>query len=435
MGAEQPLMPVPPPPRDRWPAVRRWLLGVAALFALGSAAGATFTGEPLFSFSAWIFASLPVIYLIVSAIRGAFARAAGAGMAAGLVLVIGASTFVALTSCGNRLEAGEDLSGCDLTDVELAGLNLSRTNLSNADLSGAALAQTNFNDSNLEAANLANARFDGTAFRNANLNDADLTNTDLARALLPPSSLEGATLDGANLQGVDLGSVSLAGASARGANLANSNLSRADLSGVALDGSTLDGATLIGATGLTDDVLAQSLGVSLDGLPSALTERGIRLELRDDILAGLSGACSGSGVAGTAPYPQGDFHPMVILDERGGVGVDTQEGIRLGWEPMAVRFAQLVACVSEEEDTQVEVCPYTLEGGGNASISRVRYHRDIRVVEASTGRTVYDKMLEGSNPPECPLFHTFSNLNTFETFGGSNIAFSKVQREIARFVS
>jgi hypothetical protein len=127
---------------------------------------------------------------------------------------------------------------------------------------------------------------------------------------------------------------------------------------------------------------------------------------------------------------------MVILDERGNVGVDTDQAVGLGWEPMAVRFTQLVACVSEEEDTQVEHCPYTLEGGGGtASITRVRYHRDIRVVEASTGRTVFDKTLEGSNPQECPLFHTFSSANQNETFGGSSIGFSKVKSEISGFVS
>jgi hypothetical protein len=115
--------------------------------------------------------------------------------------------------------------------------------------------------------------------------------------------------------------------------------------------------------------------------------------------------------------------------------MDTDQATRLGWEPMAVRFAQLVACVSEEEDVQVEHCPYTLEGGGVASITRVRHQRDIRVIEAGAGRTVFDRTLEGSNPQECPLFHSFSNLNQNETFGGSSIGFSKVESEIGGFVS
>ena len=435
MGAEQPPITVPSPPRDRWPAVRRWLLGAAALLAIGSAVAAILSGEPLFTWSAWTFAALPILYLAAWAISGAATRASAAGIAVGLILVVGASTFVALTSCGNRLEPGADLSGCDLREEPLSGLNLSRANLTGADLSGMNLAKTNFSNADLARANLANARFAETSFSNADLEGADLRNTDLTRTLLLGVSLAGTNLDGVNLRGVDLGMVSFQGASATNADFSNANLAGADFMNARLDGALLDGTQLIGTIGLPDETLAEILGVGVDTLGRALIERDIRLENRQDILGALSGACSGSGVAGAAPYPQGDFHPLVIFDERGGVGVDTDRPIDLGWEPTAVRFAQLVACVSEEEDTTVESCPYTLEGGGSATISRVRYHRDVRVVEAASGRPVFEKTLEGSNPQECPLFHTFSSLNQHETFGGSNVGFSKVQGELARFVS
>lgn len=402
---------------------------------MASAAGGVLTGEPLFAIAAWTFASLPIVYLIVAAIRGTFSRAVGPVIAAFLAVVVAASTVIALVSCGQRLEPAGDLSGCDLTDAELAGLDLTGADLSDADLSGVNLARTNLNSSDLTGADLSGAAISGTFMRNVKLDGANLSNLDLTRAAFTPLSLAGANLDGANLQGLELVSVSFKGASATGTDLSNANLSGADLSGAALGGATMDGATLTGVTGLADEVLAQALGVTLETLGGALTAREIRLEQRPDILAALSSACGGNGVAGTAPYPQGDLHPMVILDERGDVGVDTDHAVGLGWEPMAVRFAQLVACVSEEEDIQVEHCPYTLEGGGAASITRVRYQRDIRVVEASTGRTALDKTLEGSNPQECPLFHTFSNLNQSETFGGSSIGFSKVKGEIAGFVS
>jgi len=348
---------------------------------------------------------------------------------------VSASTVISLVSCGQRLEPGGDLSGCDLTNAELAGLNLTRANLTGADLSDLNLRGTNLNGADLGDADLTGVTLAGTSMRDTNLEGADLTGVDLTGARFSPASLAGATLDGANLQGLALGSVSLNGASATGANLRDTDLSSTDLSDAVLDGASLDGATLIGATGLADDVLARSLGVTVEALGGTLTQQAVRLEPRSDILAGLSAACAGRGVAGTAPYPQGDLHPMVILDERGGVGVDTDQAVALGWEPMAVRFAQIVACVSEEEDVQVEHCPYTLESGGVASITRVRYQRDIRVIEASSGRAVFDKTLEGSNPQECPLFHTFTNFNQNETFGGSSIGFSKVQNEIARFVS
>jgi uncharacterized protein YjbI with pentapeptide repeats len=435
IGADQPPIPVPPPNADRWPVLRRWLLGAAALFAVASAAGGILSGEPLFAIAAWIFASLPIVYLIVAAIRGKFSRAIGPVVAAALALVVAASTVIALVSCGQRLEPAADLSGCDLTDLELAGLDLSRSDLTEANLSGVNLRRTILDGSDLTQADIRDAVLEGTSLKNATLERTDLRNTDLTRAIFSPSTLEGSRLDGANLEQVDLSGVSLKNASAMGTNFSGGTFEGSDLSGVVLDGSNLDGATLIGATGLSDETLAQALGVGTDVLGSTLIEREIRLEQRPDILAALSSACGGNGVAGTAPYPQGDLHPMVILDERGDVGVDTDQAVGLGWEPMAVRFAQLVACVSEEEDIQVEHCPYTLEGGGVASITRVRYQRDIRVIEASTGRTVFDKTLEGSNPQECPLFHTFSNLNQSETFGGSSIGFSKVKNEIAGFVS
>ena len=405
------------------------------MLAVGGSAAALLIGEPLFAIAAWTFASLPIVYLIVAAVRGKLARAAGAGVAAGLALIVSASTVIALTSCAQRLEPGADLSGCDLTELALAGLDLSGSNMTEANLSGADLRRTNLNRSDLSRADLRDAMMDGAFLRETKLDGADLRDLDLTRAIFHPVSLTGAMLDGANLSDAELVSVSLVDASARGANLSGVNLSEADLSDTALEGATLDGALLVGATGLGDDVLAQALGVAPEALGGTLSEREIRLEARQDILAALGTACGGGGVPEASTYPQGDFHPMVILDERGRVGVDTDEATRLGWEPMAVRFAQLVACVSEEEDVQVEHCPYTLEGGGAASITRVRNQRDVRVAEASGGRTVFDRTLEGSNPQECPLFHQFSGFNQNETLSGSSIGFSKVESEIAGFVS
>ena len=405
------------------------------MFALAVAAGALLTGEPLFAVAAWTLASLPIVYLAVGAVRGKVGRLAGAGVAAGLILVVSASTVIALISCGQRLEPEADLSGCDLTELELAGLDLSRSDLTEADLSGVNLSRTILDDADLTRASLDNAVLDGTSLKRTALVSTDLRNVDLTKATFDPSTLEGARLDGANLEQLNLPDISLKNASAIGASLVGVNFEGSDLSGVALEGAELDGAVLVGATGLDDVTLAQALGVTTDTLGSTLSELEIRLEPRQDILAALGSACGGGGIPEASAYPQGDLHPMVILDERGQVGADTDRGIDLGWEPMAVRFAQLVACVSEEEDVQVEHCPYTLETGGVASITRVRYQRDIRVVEAGSGRTVFEQTLEGSNPPECPLFHSFSSINQNETFSGSNVEFGKVQSQIARFVS
>jgi uncharacterized protein YjbI with pentapeptide repeats len=413
--------------------IRRWLLGVAGVSALGAAAAALLIGEPLFAIAAWTFVSLPIAYLAVGAVRGKVGRLPGAGFATGLVLIVTASTVLALISCGQRLEPGADLSGCDLTEHDLAGLDLSHSDMTETDLSGVNLRRTILDAADLTQANIRDAVLDGTSLKGTILERADLRNVDLTRAILAPSTLEGSRLDGANLARTDLAAVSLKDASALGTNLAGVNLENSDLTGAALDGATLDGATLIGNTGLGDDVLAQTLGVAPETLGGALSEREIRLEAREDILAALGKACGGESVPGASAYPQADLHPMVILDERGQVGVDTDQAIGLGWEPMAVRFAQLVACVSEEEAIQVEHCPYTLEGGGVASITRVRNQRDVRVIEAASGRSVFEETFEGSNPAPCPLFHEFFS-NQTETFEGSGIEFNKVRDELSRFV-
>lgn len=124
---------------------------------------------------------------------------------------------------------------------------------------------------------------------------------------------------------------------------------------------------------------------------------------------------------------------MVILDDRGQYGTDTDRAVDLGWEPMASRFAQLVACVGEQEQSQVESCPYTGEGKFG-TITRVQNHRDFRVVEAATGKTVLQKSFEGTLPKPCPAVHFFSNFQLNETFAGSSIGFGKVQAEIAGLV-
>lgn len=394
---------------------------------------AVLIGQPLFSIAAWTFAALPIVYLAAAAARRRLAPLAGIGIAFGLVVVVSAGTVVALVSCGQRLEPAADLSDCDLSGEDLTGLDLRRSDLTEANLSGANLRQTKLDGADLTGADLQGSSLNGTSLKNTNLEGADLTGVDLTQAILLPASLAGAALDGANLQAVDLVSVSLSGASARGTNLTRANLSNADLSGVALNDARLDGATLLGTTGLSDETLAQALGVVPEALGGALTERDIRLELRDDILGSLGAACGGRGVAGTATYPQGEFHPMVILDGNGQRGTETDRAVDLGWEPMAVRFAQLVACVGEQEQTEIETCPYSGEGQF-ASITRVQNHREFRVVEASTGRTVLEREFEGTLPKPCPFTHFFSNLQLSETFAGSSIGFSKFESELAGLV-
>jgi uncharacterized protein YjbI with pentapeptide repeats len=412
---------------------RRWLLGVAAVLALVAAAAALLTERALLTAAAWTFALLPLVYVAVATIRGDVARSAGAAIVAGLVLALTASTVVGLTGCRQRLEPRSDLADCDLGGEDLSGLDLSGADLAGADLSGSTLRRTILHDADLTGTNLQEADLGGASFRNTVLARADLRDLDLTQTTFQPASLEGAVLDGANLRGVDLVGVSLRGASLRGTDLTDANLSDADLSRAALDGATLESTTLIGTTGLSDESLARALRVPAEDLGGALTQRGIRLEPRDDILAALSDACGGRGVDATTPYPRGDFHPMVVLDDRGRRGPDTDRTVDLGWEPMALRFTQLVACVGEEKQTELETCPYT--GGGRfATITRVQNRREFRAVEASSGRTVLERSLTGNAPQPCPPAYVFTEPNYHLTFSGSSIGFGKIRPELERLV-
>jgi uncharacterized protein YjbI with pentapeptide repeats len=433
IGADDPTIAVPPGSSNRWPVIRRWLLGVAAVLAVAAAVAALLTERAILTTAAWTFASLPIVYVGAAAIRGRMASPTGIAIVAALVLVVTASTVIALTGCRQRLEPQSDLAGCDLSGEDLSGLDLTGSDLAGANLSGATLRRTILDDADLTGANAQEANVGGASFRNTVLARADLRDLDLTGAAFQPATLDGAVLDGANLRGVDLVGVSLRDASARGADLTGADLSDADLSGVALDGATLDRVSLIGTRGLSDDALAQALGVSLEDLGGTLTDREIRLEFRDEILASLGDACGGRGVRGTTAYPQGAFHPMVILDERGGHGADTDRAVDLGWEPMAVRFAQLVACVSAEEQSELETCPYMREGQF-ATITRVQNRRSFQVVEAATGRTVLQRSLTGSVPEPCPLVHVFTEPNFHVTLSGSSIGFGKLRPELERLV-
>jgi uncharacterized protein YjbI with pentapeptide repeats len=432
IGAEPP--PITVAPRvDRWPAIRRVLLAVAAAGAVGMAVAAVLSSEPGFALAGWIFATLPIGYLVGFVARRGMAARVGIPAAAALAIGIGAATVVAVTSCDGRLEPQGDLAGCDLRTTDLVGLNLSGADLSGADLSGANLQRTILDRAILTGANLRYAGLEGTSLRGAYLDGANLRQTDLTRAILRPATMAGALLDGANLETADLAGVSLRAASLRGANLAQANLTGSDLSDARLDGAILDGAILIESLGLDDAALVAALGVADTELAAALSDRVIRLERRDAILGAVSPACEGRAVGEAGPYPHGDFHPMVILDADGKVGPDSQRAADLGWEPMAVRFTQLVACVGPEEEIVIQACPY--QGGGSfGTLTRVQLRRDYRVVEAATGRTVLDEALEGSPPKPCPPRYVFSPTNLNERVYGSDVEFAKIEPDLAELV-
>jgi len=109
----------------------------------------------------------------------------------------------------------------------------------------------------------------------------------------------------------------------------------------------------------------------------------------------LSGACSGQGVPEAAAYSGGGVHPVVLLASSGESHAWSDD-LPEEWYPGAVEAAQLVACVGEEDEREIEVCLYN-----GPSITRFQYQVSLRLVEARTGAQVASTVLEGSMPREC----------------------------------
>jgi uncharacterized protein YjbI with pentapeptide repeats len=255
---------------DRWPAIRRVLLGIEVLAAIGLAVAAFVDGRYGFLWAAVAFGVVPLGYSVAAAVRGV-ARPVSVAVAVLLVVVLAGSAFAVLTNCENRLKPGGDLSGCDLTGLALAGADLTGANfagakLGGADLSGAKLERARFPEADLSRANLSRAALAGADLTGADLRGADLgratvREANLTRADLREAKLVGTVLAAVNLTGADLRGHDFTGAQFGGLTLSGANLSGVPLTDAFLVEARLDGAKLAGAN--LERVVAE--GVDLSG--------------------------------------------------------------------------------------------------------------------------------------------------------------------------
>lgn len=230
-------------------------------------------------------------------------------------------------------------------------------------------------------------------------------------------------LIGCNLSGHDLQSLDL-----HDADLTYANLSRANLTGTNLQGAHFKQTDLTDATGLTDDSLAGFLGVRVEDLAQTTALNQVRLESRTKLQQALASVCAGLGVEGTRINPDDQsFHTVVVLDSNGSPSSAWGDGLTgNGWEPMALRFTDLVVCVAKQETVGVETCHYT----GGSTVSRYRYEVKIRLLEAATGRQVSEDTIQGSDPDSCPS--TIHNGGT--TIYGKKISNGNLSDWLARWV-
>lgn len=268
--------------------------------------------------------------------------------------------------------------GASLANAYLCDRNLSGRDLHGADLSGARLERANLKGTNLRQANL----------EGANLRQADVKGANLRQANLIKANLRNADLTGADLVDADFS----------GADLTGARVCEADLTGAKLDDVVLKNTDLTGVVGITDDILASVLNVSIDELPCVLSQRDIRLETRESIIKTLEDVCLGRGVDEACAYtPDEDFHPTLLLDNQGEPH-DWSDDISIKWEPMALRFCELVIVVEKQEAVEIETCAYIL----GSPITRYQYHMEVRVYSAKTGELVVSETFVGELPGECP---------------------------------
>ncbi|MCP5098393.1 MAG: hypothetical protein GY943_22820 [Chloroflexi bacterium] len=108
----------------------------------------------------------------------------------------------------------------------------------------------------------------------------------------------------------------------------------------------------------------------------------------------LAQACFGNGVPEAAAYgADAGVHPVAFMEK----GDDDYTFITnpgpSAWTPTFLEDAQLVVCVDEQAQVELEVCEYTLDAGGDASITRMGINATYRLVEAQTGgELVMDKV-------------------------------------------
>ena len=299
-----------------------------------------------------------------------------------IVLALSLTVFMGVESLHVLTINSQLRPGASLVNWNLSSINLVGKDLHGADLSGANLRYALAMEANLREVKLINSDL-----RNADLRQADLTGADLSGAILTGvaagADIREVNLTDANLSGVDLTGLSLCGA---------------DLTGAKLDGVVLENTDLAGVIGITDDILASVLEISVDELSCVLTQRNIRLETRESIMKSLKDVCLGIGVDEACAYTtDDDFHSILLLDSQGGLH-DWSDYFIEKWEPMALRFCELVVFVEKQEAVSIETCPYIL----GSPITRYQYHMNVRLYFAKTGELFASETFIGEQPHPCP---------------------------------
>lgn len=239
----------------------------------------------------------------------------------------------------STVEAGKNLSGCVLDDLDAEGQDLR-----GADLSGTWLKRANLRGTDLSGVNLSTARLGHADLTNANLSHADLTNADL----------QFANVTGANFEAIDL-----------------------------------SGTNLADTVGLTNAMIS-----------GAIEWNGIRLESDETFMDVLGPLCRGERPLEPGPaYDDAspNLHPLVLFNENGERSQWSND-LPDSWHPARTGLTDLVACVQDAEHITVENCEYT----DGSKIRRMQWVIEVRLYDAQTGGVLLDERVRGPAPKTCP---------------------------------
>lgn len=167
---------------------------------------------------------------------------------------------------------------------------------------------------------------------------------------------------------------------------------------------------------------------SLDSLVpgAAAGEAGPSLsELNAAVQAGLAGVCGGVGIPEAAEYVGGPgIHPTVLLNDAGQQ--HSWSGRMGGWGPTNLADTQLVLCVTEQREVQIEECYYN-----GPNIFRYRYYMDVRLHVARTGQVLASTQIWGTEPRHCRPTEPWSLVR----LPGGAVPFSDLQAWMQPFVA
>jgi uncharacterized repeat protein (TIGR02543 family) len=175
---------------------------------------------------------------------------------------------------------------------------------------------------------------------------------------------------------------------------------------------------------LFDHWSGDATGMSSSIIINMNTNKDVTAHFRIFFSPTFSHICEGLGIPQTTAY-QGNEHPVVLLDSTGNKH-DWSDELPIEWLPTVVEETQLVVCVEEEREIEIETCHYH----NGPDITRYRYSLDVELREAKTGNIVAVTTLDGTWPRDCRPTEPYS-LTRLE---GSHVSLDQVQEWLGEYV-